>query len=247
MGPNTYLYEKAREEHCQDLRCEIEAQRRASQLLGDRRSKSRRLAAILGGPRLATWRVAEAVSAVRSPLARRFAHLLKGLTAWGRGMNAWLLVGMVMAVFLLGAVSIGRPLLDVGFYLALHREPPRYNYSGYSSHLPSQLRPGETLSTAWRSYAHTQEEAVGGPIPVALRTLLVKEASFKQGMCGTYQTPIVLDRLMTDDRSGFWYLFAPSRSIRIPSTVLPGSYELVQEAQSGTTAMCVSNPLLIAA
>lgn len=68
----------------------------------------------------------------------------------------------VLAAFLLCAVSLGRPLLDVGWYLVLHRESPRYNYSGYSSQLPSQPRPGETLSTAWRSYVHIRKKRLLG-------------------------------------------------------------------------------------
>ncbi len=44
MGPNMYLYEKAREAHCQDLRREAEKSRRLSQLPGPRRSMSRHIA-----------------------------------------------------------------------------------------------------------------------------------------------------------------------------------------------------------
>lgn len=48
MGPNMYLYERAREEHCRDLRREIEAQRMISHLPGYRRSMGRRAAGMLG-------------------------------------------------------------------------------------------------------------------------------------------------------------------------------------------------------
>ncbi len=44
MGPNMYLYEKAREVHYQDLRREAEKSRRLSQLPGLRWSMSRHIA-----------------------------------------------------------------------------------------------------------------------------------------------------------------------------------------------------------
>jgi len=44
MGPNMYLYEKAREVHYQDLRREVEKSRRLSHLPGPRRSMSRHIA-----------------------------------------------------------------------------------------------------------------------------------------------------------------------------------------------------------
>ncbi len=44
MGPNMYLYEKARQAHCQDLRREAEKSRRQTPLPGPRRSMSRRIA-----------------------------------------------------------------------------------------------------------------------------------------------------------------------------------------------------------
>ena len=45
MGPNMYyLYEKAREAHCQDLRREAEKSRLLAQLPGPRRRMSRHLA-----------------------------------------------------------------------------------------------------------------------------------------------------------------------------------------------------------
>jgi len=46
MGPNMYLYEKAREVHYQDLQCEIAESRRLSHL--PRRPLSRRAAGSLG-------------------------------------------------------------------------------------------------------------------------------------------------------------------------------------------------------
>jgi hypothetical protein len=57
MGPNLYLYEKAREAHCQDLRREAEKRRRCSHLPGPRRSMSRHLAGKLGILllKLGTW------------------------------------------------------------------------------------------------------------------------------------------------------------------------------------------------
>ncbi len=47
MGPNMYLYEKAREAHYQDLLREAEKRRRLSQLPRYRRSMSRRTAVCL--------------------------------------------------------------------------------------------------------------------------------------------------------------------------------------------------------
>ena len=44
MGPNMYLYEKAREVHYQDLRREVEKSRRLSHLPRSRRSMSRHIA-----------------------------------------------------------------------------------------------------------------------------------------------------------------------------------------------------------
>jgi hypothetical protein len=48
MGPNMYLYEKAREAHYQDLRREIEARRLLSRLPRHRRNTSRHVAGKLG-------------------------------------------------------------------------------------------------------------------------------------------------------------------------------------------------------
>ena len=57
MGPNMYLYEKAREAHCHDLRREAEKIRMLSQLPGPRRSMSRHIAGKLGILllKLGTW------------------------------------------------------------------------------------------------------------------------------------------------------------------------------------------------
>jgi hypothetical protein len=44
MGPNMYLYEKAREVHYQDLRREVETSRRLSHLPSPRWSMSRHIA-----------------------------------------------------------------------------------------------------------------------------------------------------------------------------------------------------------
>ena len=48
MGPNMYLYEKAREAHYQDLRREMEVRRLLSRLPQHRRSMSRQVASQLG-------------------------------------------------------------------------------------------------------------------------------------------------------------------------------------------------------
>ncbi len=52
MGPNMYLYEKAREAHDQDLRREAEKRRRLSHLPRPRRSMSRLAVGKLGMLRL---------------------------------------------------------------------------------------------------------------------------------------------------------------------------------------------------
>jgi hypothetical protein len=164
------------------------------------------------------------------------------------GVSKWYLplaISVVLALSVLCAVSVGRPFLDAGMYLLIHHASPRYDYSGYSAHLPSRLRVGETLNTAWLSYAHTQESASGGPRPVLLRTLLVDEYHWKRGMCGNYQAAVILDSIATDDRSGFPYLFGPTKQVRIPFTVSQGNYYFVQEVRLRTTASCGSNPLHI--
>jgi hypothetical protein len=57
MGPNMYLYEKARETHCQDLRREAEKSRLLAHLPGTRRSMSRHIAGKLSIPllKLGAW------------------------------------------------------------------------------------------------------------------------------------------------------------------------------------------------
>jgi hypothetical protein len=57
MGPNIYLYEKARETHEQELRREAEKRRMLSQLPRQRWSMSRRAAGKLGELllKLGTW------------------------------------------------------------------------------------------------------------------------------------------------------------------------------------------------
>ena len=57
MGPNIYLYEKAREAHCQDLLYEAEKKRRLSRLPRHDRSMSKHLAGKLGILllKLGTW------------------------------------------------------------------------------------------------------------------------------------------------------------------------------------------------
>lgn len=57
MGPNMYLYEKAREAHEQDLRREAEKRRRLSHLPRHRWSRSRRAVGKLGELllKLGTW------------------------------------------------------------------------------------------------------------------------------------------------------------------------------------------------
>ncbi len=57
MGPNMYLYEKAREVHEQELRREAEKRRRLSQLPRHRWSMSKRAAGKLGELllKLGTW------------------------------------------------------------------------------------------------------------------------------------------------------------------------------------------------
>jgi hypothetical protein len=52
MGPNIYLYEKAREVHYQDLQREMAENRRLSHLSRHRLSRSRRVAGKLGVLRL---------------------------------------------------------------------------------------------------------------------------------------------------------------------------------------------------
>jgi hypothetical protein len=52
MGPNMYLYEKAREAHYQDLQREMAENRRLSHLPRHRLSRSRRVAGKLGILRL---------------------------------------------------------------------------------------------------------------------------------------------------------------------------------------------------
>lgn len=157
------------------------------------------------------------------------------------------LLALAVGVVLLSTLflSVGYTYIDVVRYTLVNGHPPHYDYEGYSGNLPSHLKPGDTLNIAWRSYAHTQEDAKGDPAPVSLRILLVEESRWKQEICGAYQMPILLDRIDTDDQSGFPYLAAPSKKVHIPPTITPGQYQFVQEMKTGTQASCASNPLVV--